>query len=158
VKRETANARGNRQSKKHKHFKYSNNWHSKARHTTKMQPLCTNNPFHGDAHIVHHIHYRRSLPRRILGLLLLNLPVKSIAGFEIPGFDIVPVCRECHQNCYGISQSSRSLHYHKIWIQRDGLDNHQHWFTAWRLRLSYLVLFLLGTAYSCILFLWKIVF
>jgi len=109
-----------------------------------MQPLCTNNPFHGDAQIVHHLHYRRSLLRRTLGLLLLNLPVKSISGFEIPGFDIVPICKECHQNSYGTSKSRRSLHYHKIWIQRGGIDNHQHWFTAWRLRINYFILFLWG--------------
>ena len=144
MKRETANARG---SKKQEHFKYSENWHSKAKHTTKMQPLCTNNPFHGEAHIVHHIHYRRSLLRRTLGLLLLNLPTKSISGFEIPGFDIVPICKECHQNSYGISKSRRSLHYHKIWIQRGGLDNHQHWFTAWRLRINYFILFLWGIVF-----------
>lgn len=121
-------------------FRYSQDWHTKAHRIIKDKPLCANNPMHGEAEIVHHLHYKRSLLRRLLGMLLLNPPKKSISGFEIPGFDIVPVCKQCHKNNYGSSKDPNSVHYYKIWKQGGGLDNHQTFFTAWRLRITYFIM------------------
>lgn len=140
--------------KQERSFKYAKNWNKKARYTIKIQPLCSNNPFHGKAEIVHHLHYRRSLLRRLLGVFLLNVPNKSISGYEIPGFDVVSICKNCHKNNYGKSKNNQSLHNSRVWVQQGGLDNHQRFFTAWRLRLNYFIL----VVWHILLVVWHILF
>jgi hypothetical protein len=56
-------------------FEYASNWSITCRRVRSLQPRCTNNPWHGRATVVHHLHYRRSLLRRILGMFLLHFPV-----------------------------------------------------------------------------------
>ncbi|BBD63352.1 hypothetical protein NIES2109_62020 (plasmid) [Nostoc sp. HK-01] len=126
--------------KSHPKFKYAEDWHNRARLTRQIQPLCTNNPFHGHATIVHHLYYRRSLLRRILGIFCLHFPYASISGCEIPGIDIVPVCDLCHQNYYGRSGERASVHHPSIWKQNGGINNRQVESKVWELRLKFWLL------------------
>jgi hypothetical protein len=122
-------------------FQYAN-WSSTAAKTKRLQPFCSNNPFHGRASTVHHLKYRRSLFRRILGLFLLHKPCKSVAGREIPGYDVVTVCDHCHANNYGHGLHGRSLHHKSVWIKvkLNTLNNHQIWWKAWELRIKFWVI------------------
>jgi hypothetical protein len=123
-------------------FEYASNWSSTCRRVYKLQPCCTNNPKHGKAKVVHHLHYRRALLRRILGMFLLHFPHVSVSGYEIPGWDCVGVCKNCHQNYYGRSGNRSSVHYHQVWVQRGGLNNHQTWLKATSLRIKFCLLVL----------------
>jgi hypothetical protein len=126
-------------------FQYHPNWYSKAQKTKRIQKWCTNNPYHNHATIVHHLHYKRSLLRRVLGMFLLHNPFQvSISGYEIPGWDIVPVCEVCHDNHYGRSSSPISLHNGHLWVQRGGLGNYQVWWKACQLRFNFFILWVLG--------------
>lgn len=125
-------------------FKYHPNWPTKAKKTRRIQPWCANNPFHTHATIVHHLHYKRSLLRRLLGIFLLHNPFDvSVAGYEIPGWDIVPVCEVCHENYYGRSMNPSSLHNTRLWVQKGGLNNHQVWWKAYHLRFNFFILWVL---------------
>ncbi|MBD2505333.1 hypothetical protein [Anabaena azotica] len=121
-------------------FKYAEGWHTRSRLTRQIQPLCTNNPFHGRATIVHHLYYRRSLIRRILGIFFLHFPHASISGCEIPGIDIVPVCDRCHQNFYGRSGERCSVHHPSVWKQKGGINNRQVELKVWELRIKFWLL------------------
>lgn len=120
-------------------FQYSLQWRSKCRRTYQLFPRCICNPFH-KATAVHHIQYKRSFLRRILGLLLLHSPRRSLSGLEIPGWDIVPVCNYCHTNNYGRSLNKNSVHYVKVWKQLGGLNNHNTFLFAWKLRIKFWIL------------------
>ena len=100
-------------------FEYASNWSITCRRVRRLQPLCTNNPWHGRATVVHHIKYKRSFLRRFLGIFLLHFPVASVSGYEIPGWDCVGVCSRCHENYYGRSSSRISVHYHQVWVQAE---------------------------------------
>lgn len=105
-------------------FEYGKNWRQTCKVTLKLMPRCTCNPLH-KASIVHHLHYKRSLLRRLLEVFILRNPFNaSVSGLEIPGWDIIPVCANCHDNHYGRSLDPRSVHYKKVWIQKGGLNNH----------------------------------
>ncbi len=123
-------------------FKYASNWGRISRCACRIQPRCTNNPLHGRATIVHHLKYKRSLLRRILGMFLLHSPKRSVAGFEIPGWDIVTVCVDCHHNGYGRTRDTRSVHHPSVWKQVGGINNHQTSFKAWELRIKFWILIL----------------
>jgi len=116
-------------------FKYADSWNTKAKLTLKILPRCVK--CLNKASIVHHLHYSRSPLRRVLGLLILHSPKESIAGYEIPLFDLVPLCSNCHENAWGLSSNSKSVHYTKRWVQKkhDSIHNHQKFFFAWRLRI-----------------------
>lgn len=124
-------------------FEYASNWSITCRRVYKLQPRCTNNPLHGRASVVHHIKYKRSLLRRFLGIFLLHFPSASLSGFEIPGWDCVGVCSRCHENYYGRSNNRTSVHYHQVWLQRGGLNNHQTWIKAAELRIKFCLLALI---------------
>ena len=121
-------------------FQYPDNWNRVKKSAYRLQPLCTVNPFHGKASVVHHLKYKRSLLRRFLGLFLLHRPTKSVSGFEIPGYDVVTVCKHCHANDYGYGSHRRSLHYKTVWIKKGGINNYQVWYKALELRLKFWVL------------------
>jgi len=123
-------------------FDYSH-WSSTKHRVYKLQPLCTNNFLHGKASVVHHLKYKRSPLRRLLEMLLLRFPRKSVAGYEIPGWDVVTVCNRCHQNYMGRSEYKSSLHHSSVWIQKGGLDNHQSRLKMWELRIKFLGLAIL---------------
>lgn len=120
-------------------FTYSPAWDTMRRRTLLMQPRCTVNPFH-KATVVHHVKNKRSLPRRILGLLLLHPPKKTVSGFEILGWDVVSVCEKCHQNHYGRGSLNASVHRTSVWIQRGGLDNANVWWFRWELRIRFWII------------------
>ncbi len=109
-----------------------------------MQPRCTNNPLHGKATIVHHLKYKRSIFRRVLGLLLIHSPKASIAGFEIPGWDVVGVCARCHSNTYGRSSDKCSVHHKSVWLKPGGINNRQTFLKKWELRIKFFVLWVFG--------------
>lgn len=119
-------------------FQYSDNWHTKAKLTTYLLPrcVCCMKP----AQAVHHMKYRRSIPRRILGLFLLHNPHSSVSGYEIPLWDVIPVCHRHHDNHYGISNNPHSVHYHKIYKQRGGLNNGNTPIFTWRMRTNALIM------------------
>ena len=126
--------------KERESFYYHPAWYRKAEQCKSIQQWCTNNPFHGKANIVHHLKYKRSWLRRLLGIFLLHNPFQaSVSGYEIPGWDIVPVCSRCHHNHYGRSSSPISLHNGNVWIQEGGLNNRQVWWKAWELRIKFLI-------------------
>jgi hypothetical protein len=124
-------------------FEYASNWSITCRRVCRLQPRCTNNPFHGRATVVHHLHYRRSLLRRILGIFLLHFPSVSVSGYEIPGWDCVGVCSCCHENYYGRSSNHNSVHHRNVWVQFGGLNNHQTWIKATELRIKFWILALM---------------
>jgi hypothetical protein len=127
-------------------FVYADNWRLTCRRTYQLLPRCVCNPLHKAVNI-HHLKYKRSIPRRLLGMLLLHPPRKSVSGFEIPGWDCVPVCEKCHENYYGRTVARHSVHCVDVWIQRGGLDNHNIWWFAWKLRIKFWIwalLFQLG--------------
>ncbi|MBD2531916.1 hypothetical protein H6G97_20935 [Nostoc flagelliforme FACHB-838] len=124
-------------------FEYASNWSRICRQVYKLQPRCSNNPLHGRATVVHHLHYRRSLLRRILGICLLHFPSASVSGYEIPGWDCINVCYRCHNNYYGRSIDPASVHHSSVWVQLGGLKNHQVWIKAWELRIKFWLLTLI---------------
>jgi hypothetical protein len=125
-------------------FVYAKNWHKTCKKTVAILPLCTCNPLHKDKIVIHHLKYKRSLLRRFLGMFLLHNPLKvSVSGYEIPGWDVIPVCEKCHENSYGRSLSKRSVHNTSVWIQKGGLNNHNKLFFAMKLRLKFLIFGLL---------------
>ncbi|MEH1785439.1 MAG: hypothetical protein V7L23_07570 [Nostoc sp.] len=65
-----------------------------------------------------------------------------VSGYEIPGWDCVGVCSRCHENYYGRSSSRISVHYHQVWLQKGGLNNHQTWIKATSLRVKFCLLVL----------------
>lgn len=118
-------------------FEYHPNWSAKSRRTLRLMPRCTCNPLH-KATVVHHLHNRRSLLRRIFEMLLLRNPLdESVSGYEIPGWDVVPLCNSCHDNNYGRSLNPRSVHYTKVWIQLGGLNNHNTMQFKLQLRMKF---------------------
>ena len=119
-------------------FVYADNWRATCRRTYQLLPRCTQNPFHKAA-VIHHLKYKRSLLRRILGILLLHPPKKSVSGLEICGWDCLPLCLACHENHYGRSANPKSVHYTKVWVQRGGLDNHNVCWLQWKLRVQFWV-------------------
>ena len=122
-------------------FEYADNWDSTKKHTYNLVNHCTQNPMHKSKLVVHHLHYRRSFIRRLLGIFLLHNPFEaSVSGYEIPGWDIVPVCSKCHENHYGRSLNKRSVHSHDNWIQVGGLDNRNRFWKMWELRFRFLIL------------------
>ena len=151
-------------------FQYASNWDMTCKRTHKLQPKCTNNSSHGYASIVHHLKYKISLIRRawyalrlvfhcFIGIAALFINRKTaikhfdkvlllakcvafgwLSGVEIPGWDCVTVCHQCHENSYGRSNNRDSVHYYKHWIQKGGIENHQVARKAWELRLRFWLL------------------
>ncbi|WP_193200871.1 hypothetical protein [Nostoc sp. MG11] len=126
-----------------KKFEYASNWSRTCRRVYRLQSRCTNNPLHGRATVVHHLHYRRSLLRRILEIFLLHFPSTSVSGYEIPGWDCVSLCSGCHENYYGRSSSRNSVHHPNVWVQFGGLNNHQKLIKATELRIKFWILALM---------------
>jgi hypothetical protein len=126
-------------------YNYPDNWVSIKKQTLRKVSRCVNNPTHKNRKlIVHHLKYKRSRLRRLLGIFLLHNPFQaSVSGYEIPGWDIVPVCEHCHENSYGKSLNKSSVHYTKDWIQKGGLNNRQILSKTWELRLKFWILWLL---------------
>lgn len=127
------------------HFEYAENWGAIALYTRWLLPRCTVNPFL-PAQCVHHLKYKRSLLRRILSWLFFRHSLgKSVAGYEIPGWDCIPVSDHNHHNHYGLSGKPHSVHYSKVWRQHQGrpINNYQVAWKAWELRLRFWVLVLL---------------
>jgi hypothetical protein len=125
-------------------FEYGDNWNSKKKQTYTMVNRCTQNPFHKSSLVVHHMKYKRGIIRRIGGIFLGHNPLKSsISGLEIPGWDIVPVCKCCHENSYGRSLNKKSVHGKGNWIQKGGLDNRNTRGKMWELRIKFFLLWVL---------------
>lgn len=121
-------------------FTYAKNWESKKKICKNIYCKCTQNPIHSGTIAIHHLKYKRSIIRRIFGIALLHNPLQaSVSGLEIPGWDIVPVCSECHENSYGRSLSSRSVHCKGKWIQKGGLENRNSFLTTWKLRIMFVI-------------------
>lgn len=118
-------------------FEYSKNWQSICKKGLRLMPFCTCNPMHDRAVIVHHVKYKRSLIRRILGMLLFHFPRKTVSGREIIGYDAFPLCEKCHHNGYGRSSHPNSVHYTKVWRQLGGLNSHNIPTFAWCLRFKF---------------------
>lgn len=134
-------------------FVYAGNWRSTCRRTYQLLPRCTQNPLHKAA-VIHHLKYRRSLLRRLLGILILHSPKKSVSGLEICGWDCIPLCYACHENSYGRSLNRKSVHYSKVWIRRGGLNNHNVSWFKYKLRFQFLfwaILFNIGKLFFMIL-------
>lgn len=118
-------------------FVYASNWRKTCIHTLTIMPRCVCNPVH-KASVVHHLKYKRSLLRRLLGCILLHNPFQvSVSGYEITGWDIVPICCACHENSYGRSLNSQSVHYIKVWIQKGGLRNRNTYLMQAKLRFLF---------------------
>jgi hypothetical protein len=81
-------------------FEYAENWRLTCRRGLRLMPFCTCNPMHGRAVVVHHVKYKRSPIRRLLGLLLFHSPRRTVSGREIIGYDAFPLCENCHHNNY----------------------------------------------------------
>jgi hypothetical protein len=96
--------------------RYRGNWSSIAKRTRRLVfDRCILNPFHRAA-AVHHLRYRDWRG--------------TIAGREIPGWDVVPLCRNCH----GI------VHRKTLWYSapiNPKTNNRQRWRALWRLRLRF---------------------
>jgi hypothetical protein len=118
-------------------FEYAENWRLTCRRGLRLMPFCTCNPMHGRAAVVHHVKYRRSFVRRLLGMFLFHSPRATVSGREIIGYDAFPICENCHHNVYGRSDRPNSVHYTKVWKQLGGLDNHNVPSLAWRLRFKF---------------------
>jgi hypothetical protein len=123
-------------------YNYPDNWVAIKKQTLRKVSRCVNNPAHRNRKlIVHHLKYKRSWLRRLLGVFLLHNPFQaSVSGYEIPGWDIVTVCEHCHENSYGKSLNRNSVHYTKHWIQKGGLNNRQILSKAWELRIKFWLL------------------
>lgn len=118
-------------------FEYAGNWRSNCNKGLRLMPFCTCNPMHGRAVVVHHVKYKRSPVRRILGVFLFHSPKETVSGREIIGYDAFPICENCHHNVYGRSSYPDSVHYTKVWKQLGGLDSHNVSSVAWRLRFKF---------------------
>lgn len=93
---------------------YADNWRQKSRKTRKAAKDCCVACFKCKATQTHHLRYHDYLG--------------AIYGREIPGWDIVPVCRRCHTRLH---HPSRYRYYQK----RD--HNHQRWAIALRLSFKF---------------------
>lgn len=128
-------------------FEYSPIWQSKTRpKCLSMCPLCCLYPWRRAA-VVHHLKYKRSRARIILGYLFLGHDFgASVSGYEIPGWDIVSISKDGHENSYGASLSPKSVHFTGTkphWIKhKNSIDNHQSTGMMLRLRLTFL--FIIG--------------
>lgn len=97
------------------------------------------------AAIVHHLKYTRSKPRRLVEWLWFGYDFRrSNLGYEIPGWDIVPISEHCHQQEAGSSCFQYSVHFtgnentDPYWIKAGGgIENHQALAIALRLRLTF---------------------
>ncbi|MBO3463675.1 hypothetical protein G7B40_040385 [Aetokthonos hydrillicola Thurmond2011] len=118
-------------------FVYAENWRRTCAKTYQLLPRCTQNPLHGRAQVIHHLKYKRSFTRRILGIFLLHPPKKSVSGLEIIGYDIIPLCNACHENSYGRTLNKKSVHYTGVWKQKGELNNHNVAWFAWKLRAQF---------------------
>lgn len=119
-------------------FEYSRNWERTKKRCKKVNCRCSQNPLHSGNIVVHHLKYSRSIPRRLLGILLFHNPFqKSVSGLEIIGWDIITVCAECHKNSYGRSRDRRSVHHSDVWIQRGGLGNRNILLMRMQLRMQF---------------------
>jgi len=96
--------------------RYRGNWGKIARRTRRLVfDRCILNPLHPAA-AVHHLRYRDWRG--------------AIAGREIPGWDVVPLCRTCHGR----------VHRQALWFsapRQPQLNNRQRWQVLWRLRLRF---------------------
>jgi hypothetical protein len=96
--------------------RYRGNWAGIAKRTRRLVfDRCILNPIHRAA-AVHHLRYRDWRG--------------PIAGREIPGWDVVPLCRSCH----GI------VHRKRLWYTapvNPKANNRQRWPALWRLRLRF---------------------
>lgn len=96
--------------------RYRGNWSRIAKRTRRLVfDRCILNPLHRAA-AVHHLRYRDWRG--------------TIAGREVPGWDIVPLCRTCH----GI------VHRRALWYSapiNPSANNRQRWWALWRLRLRF---------------------
>jgi hypothetical protein len=98
--------------------------------------------------VVHHLKYKRSRFRIACGYIFLGHDFgTSVSGYEIPGWDCVPVSKHCHENYYGSSKSQQSVHFTgdentpAYWIKMPkSIDNHQEGAIAFRLRVTFLFL------------------
>jgi len=128
-----------------KTFDYSPVWVSHTRpKCLKLCDRCCLHPWK-EAKIVHHLKYKRSNLRIILGYIFLGHDFgRSISGYEIPGWDIVPVSTDAHHNSYGASSSPNSVHFtgtNPHWIKHPhSIDNHQSFKMKWRLRITFFLL------------------
>jgi hypothetical protein len=120
-------------------FKYSEHWQDTKRTCKNIYCKCTQNPLHTGNIQIHHLKYTRSIPRRIAGICLLHNPLeRSVSGYEIPGWDIVPLCEACHENNRGRGSTRRSVHHPSRWIQTGGLGNRNTFDTQFCLRTQFL--------------------
>jgi len=96
--------------------RYRGNWSRIAKRTRRLVfDRCILNPLHRAA-AVHHLRYRDGRG--------------TIAGREVPGWDIVPLCRTCH----GI------VHRKVLWYSaptNPKANNRQRKWALWRLRLRF---------------------
>lgn len=123
-------------------YKYPANWKSICSSTYRLNSRCVVNPLRR-ADCIHHLKYKRSMLRRMLGFLILGHTYEqSVSGYEIPGWDVVSVSSHNHQNGYGRSKNPNSVHYTKIWVQLGGLHSRNTFLFAWKLRLSFWILVL----------------
>lgn len=138
-------------------FEYSPIWLSITRpKCLTMCSRCCLYPWR-PAKVVHHLKYKRSTLRIILGYIFLGHDFgRSVSGYEIPGWDIVPISEGGHQNGYGASISRDSVHFtgdklqKPYWIKcKNSIDNHQAPEMLWRLRLTF---FLLAGGWVLLLF------
>ncbi|TVR08386.1 MAG: hypothetical protein EA395_11350 [Phormidium sp. GEM2.Bin31] len=96
--------------------RYQGNWHTIATRTRRLsRNRCILNPLH-KAQAVHHLRYR---DRR-----------GKLAGREVPGWDVVPLCRRCHGRVH------RKEHWHSA-KRHPALNNRQYPAVLWRLRLRF---------------------
>ncbi len=122
-------------------YQYPRNWKRKCRNTLSIMPRCCCNPLH-QASVVHHVKYKRCLPRRLGGIFLFHNPFQiSVSGYEIPGWDVVPVCEHCHSNGWGRSLNPDSVHYSANWLQKSGLNSRNTYKKMWRLRFNFWLCF-----------------
>lgn len=113
------------------YFKYASNWKRTCDRTRKIFNRCTLNPLH-KAECIHHLQYRRSIPRIVLGWLCGHKFNRSVAGWEIPGWDVVPLCKRCHG---GRTRRRGSVHSSSNWHSYDNqYRNHQKFLLKWKLR------------------------
>ncbi|PPT08774.1 hypothetical protein CKA32_001191 [Geitlerinema sp. FC II] len=96
--------------------RYTGKWQTIARQTRELaRDRCVLNPFH-KAEAVHHLRYRDFRGK--------------IAGREIPGWDVVPLCRRCHG----------SVHRKQQWYsdkRNPASHNRQRWRFLWDLRFRF---------------------
>ncbi|MCC5898412.1 MAG: hypothetical protein JJU32_10910 [Phormidium sp. BM_Day4_Bin.17] len=96
--------------------RYQGNWHNIAARTRRFsRNRCILNPLH-KAEAVHHLRYRDMRGK--------------IAGREVPGWDVVPLCRRCHGRVH------RQDYWHSA-KRHPAVNNRQYFAVLWRLRLRF---------------------